>query len=109
MEPETVEALAAREAVSLARRMGWRKIIVEGDCANLHLKLSSSQEDCSAIGTIVRDIKFLATDFEVCVFALVRRTGNRVVHSLARNATTIEWGSYLSPSSLILLLSNIDL
>ncbi|KAL0285024.1 UNVERIFIED_CONTAM: hypothetical protein Sangu_2796900 [Sesamum angustifolium] len=110
MEPEPVEALAAHEAVSLARRMGWRKIILEGDCANLHLKLSSPQEDCSTIGTIVRDIKFYATDYEDCVFSLVRRTGNRVAHSLARNATAIETGDPIfPPSSLILLLSDIDI
>ncbi|KAL0375755.1 UNVERIFIED_CONTAM: hypothetical protein Scaly_0693100 [Sesamum calycinum] len=50
LEPELVEAFEARDAVLLARSLGWRRIILEGDCANLYTRLSSSQLDCSALG-----------------------------------------------------------
>ncbi|KAL0339043.1 UNVERIFIED_CONTAM: hypothetical protein Sangu_1426400 [Sesamum angustifolium] len=86
-EPEMVEALAAREAVFLAWRFGWRRIVVEGDCANLHIKLISHQPDCSTIGAVIRDIKCLASEVDLCSFLLVRRAANMVDHCLARTST----------------------
>ncbi|KAL0444149.1 UNVERIFIED_CONTAM: hypothetical protein Slati_2137600 [Sesamum latifolium] len=41
-ELEMLEAFTAREAILLARQFGWRRIILERDCANLYFKLSSS-------------------------------------------------------------------
>ncbi|KAL0449808.1 UNVERIFIED_CONTAM: putative mitochondrial protein [Sesamum latifolium] len=87
--PEMVEATAAREAILLAERFGWRRITLEGDCANLYFKLVSCLPDCSALGIITRDIKSLASAFDSCSFSLVRRTGNQVAHRLARHATTL--------------------
>ncbi|KAK4397413.1 hypothetical protein Sango_1577900 [Sesamum angolense] len=87
-EPEMVEAVAAREAVFLARRFGWRKIVVEGDCPNLHRKLISHQPDCSSIGAVIRDIRCLAADFDLCSFLLVCRAANKMAHCLARTSTS---------------------
>ncbi|KAL0355952.1 UNVERIFIED_CONTAM: putative mitochondrial protein [Sesamum radiatum] len=87
--PEMVEATAAREAILLAGRFGWRRIVLEGDCANLYFKLVSYQLDCSALGIITRDVKSLASAFDSCSFSLVRRSGNQVAHRLARQATTL--------------------
>ncbi|KAL0430273.1 UNVERIFIED_CONTAM: hypothetical protein Sradi_0653300 [Sesamum radiatum] len=86
-EPEMVEALAAREAVLLARQFGWRKIVLEGDSANIHHKLNSPQPDSSTTGTVIRDIKSLVSDFDLCCFSLVRRMANKVAHCLARKAS----------------------
>ncbi|KAK4401657.1 hypothetical protein Sango_0906400 [Sesamum angolense] len=85
--PEMVEAMAAREAILLACRVGWRRIILEGDCANIYQKLSALSPDCSALGAIIRDIKCLALNFDLCSFSLVRRSGNKVAHCLARRAS----------------------
>ncbi|KAK4398964.1 hypothetical protein Sango_1371900 [Sesamum angolense] len=85
-EPEMVEALAAREAILLACWVGWRRIILEGDCANIYQKLSALSHDCSALGAIIRDIKCLALNFDLCSFSLVRRSGNKVA-CLARRAS----------------------
>ncbi|KAL0418871.1 UNVERIFIED_CONTAM: hypothetical protein Sradi_1300600 [Sesamum radiatum] len=86
-KPEMVEALAAREAVFLARRFGWRRIVLEGDCANLRRKLNSHQPDCSTTGALIRDIKCLASEVDICSFLLVRRAANKVAHCLARIST----------------------
>ncbi|KAL0348017.1 UNVERIFIED_CONTAM: hypothetical protein Sangu_1029500 [Sesamum angustifolium] len=77
-EPEVVDAFAAREAILLALRFGWRRIILEGDSANLLFKLSEPFPDYSILGPIVRDIKLLASGFDQCRFSLVRRSGNRL-------------------------------
>ncbi|KAL0410762.1 UNVERIFIED_CONTAM: hypothetical protein Slati_3665900 [Sesamum latifolium] len=108
IEPKLVEAFAAREAIYLACRSGWRKIILKGNCANTHIKLSSPQLDCSAIGVVTQDIKHLATYFECCVFSQIRRSSNKVAHFLPRNASNIMLGgSVFSPSLLVHLLFSI--
>ncbi|KAL0296195.1 UNVERIFIED_CONTAM: hypothetical protein Sradi_6671600 [Sesamum radiatum] len=42
---DTTEALAAREAIQLAARRGWKSIIIEGDCAVLISKLRAVDQD----------------------------------------------------------------
>ncbi|KAL0297796.1 UNVERIFIED_CONTAM: hypothetical protein Sradi_6831700 [Sesamum radiatum] len=96
LEPEMVEALAAREAVLLARRFSWRRVVLEGDCANIHSKLISHQPDSSTTGTVIRDIKCLVFEFDLCSFLLVRRATNKVANCLARKITgsgtgVLEW------------------
>ncbi|KAL0315338.1 UNVERIFIED_CONTAM: hypothetical protein Sradi_5412000 [Sesamum radiatum] len=108
-EPEMVEAFAAREAILLALRFGWRRIIIEGDSANLLLKLSAPSPDCSVLGPIVRDIKLLASGFDQCLFSLVRRSGNKIAHCLARRASVFaSEGSCVSPELSKLLFLEPD-
>ncbi|KAL0282834.1 UNVERIFIED_CONTAM: putative mitochondrial protein [Sesamum angustifolium] len=108
-EPEMVEAFAAREAILLALRFGWRRIIIEGDSANLLLKLSEPSPDCSVLGPIVRDIKLLAFGFDQCLFSLVRRSGNKIAHCLARRASVFaSEGSCVSPELAKLLFLEHD-
>ncbi|KAG8387118.1 hypothetical protein BUALT_Bualt03G0220000 [Buddleja alternifolia] len=45
--PEVAEALAALEAIQMARRRGWRKIQLEGDCLGLISKLREKSRDFS--------------------------------------------------------------
>ncbi|KAL0283922.1 UNVERIFIED_CONTAM: hypothetical protein Sangu_2858300, partial [Sesamum angustifolium] len=70
LENEMVEALAARDAVLLARRFSWRRVVLEGDCANIHSKLISHQPDSSTTGAVIRDIKCLVFKFDLCSFCL---------------------------------------
>ncbi|KAL0424546.1 UNVERIFIED_CONTAM: hypothetical protein Sradi_0989400 [Sesamum radiatum] len=88
-EPELLEAFAAREAILLAHRFKWRKIILEGDCSNVILKLSSPQLDWSAAGTVFRDIKTLFFYFDSCEFSLIGRFGNNIAHFLAKPGSVI--------------------
>ncbi|KAL0316167.1 UNVERIFIED_CONTAM: putative mitochondrial protein [Sesamum radiatum] len=97
--PEVAEAVAAREAACLAIRFGWRYVIIEGDCEPLVLKLQSSSFDFSCTSPIVHDIKSLVSNLS-CGFSLVRRTGNRVAHSIARAAGAFTVGSWNPPRSL---------
>ncbi|KAL0361209.1 UNVERIFIED_CONTAM: hypothetical protein Sradi_3805400 [Sesamum radiatum] len=105
--PELAEAFAARETILLARQCGWRRIMLEGDCASFHLKLTSGQDDFAATGAITRDIKNLSTEFDSCIFSLVRRTANKVAHCLARKAhSNVQEGPCFPPLLADLLFSD---
>ncbi|KAG8376301.1 hypothetical protein BUALT_Bualt09G0049000 [Buddleja alternifolia] len=58
-----IEAMAAVEALRFSRSMGWRRIHVEGDCANLIWKLNSPDLDLSIIGNLVAH--FLAREARI--------------------------------------------
>ncbi|KAL0439335.1 UNVERIFIED_CONTAM: hypothetical protein Slati_2416500 [Sesamum latifolium] len=62
---ELVKAMAAREALSMAQRLHWRRIILEGDCLPLIQKLQSWREDHSATGPITSDI------FQLLLFSIL--------------------------------------
>ena len=88
-KPDKVEALAALKAVTLACDLGFRKAILEGDSLGL-IKALKSTEDClSPTGLLVGDVKLVASSFEELVFSHVKRNGNKVAHSLAKNALRI--------------------
>ncbi|KAL0374065.1 UNVERIFIED_CONTAM: hypothetical protein Sradi_3322200 [Sesamum radiatum] len=65
---ELAEAWAAREAIQLALRKGWRLVVLEGNCAGLIQKLDIRLEDLSVIGPSVADIRLLARQFLSCRF-----------------------------------------
>ena len=88
-KPDEVEALAALKAVTLACDLGFRNAILEGDSLDL-IKALKSTEDClSPTGLLVDDVKRVASSFEQLVFSHVKKNGNRVAHSLAKNALHI--------------------
>ena len=88
-KPEEVEALAALKAVTLACDLGFRKAILEGDSLSLIKALKSTEDSLSPIGLLVDDVKWVASSFERLVYSHVKRNGNRVTHSLAKNALRI--------------------
>ncbi|KAG8375068.1 hypothetical protein BUALT_Bualt10G0061800 [Buddleja alternifolia] len=102
---EHAEALAAREAVEMAIRRGWRNIIHKGDCASILAKISSPYANSYFISVIASDIKSCTSFcYSFSVFH-VRRSGNRVAHSLARLATVSLEGSIDPSLSVVSLLS----
>ncbi|KAL0437158.1 UNVERIFIED_CONTAM: hypothetical protein Sradi_0423700 [Sesamum radiatum] len=107
LPPELVEAMAAREALSIAQRLHWRRIILEGDCLSLIQKLQSGREDHSASGPITSDIFQLLSLFNSASYSFVRRSGNSVAHSLARFSFGLQEGAgALPPTALAHLLSD---
>ncbi|KAL0359843.1 UNVERIFIED_CONTAM: hypothetical protein Sangu_0833700 [Sesamum angustifolium] len=55
---EVAEAWAAREAIQLALRHGWCRVVFEGDCVSLIRKLVNQQRDLSIVGPLVSDILY---------------------------------------------------
>ncbi|KAL0403885.1 UNVERIFIED_CONTAM: putative mitochondrial protein [Sesamum radiatum] len=80
---ELAEAWVAREAIQLDVRYGWRRVILEGDCAVLIRKLGSRTEDLSPLGPLVNDILGFSNSFLSCQFSWIPRLGNGVAHFLA--------------------------
>ena len=88
-KPDEVEALVALKAVTLARDLGFRKAILEGDSLSLMKALKSKNDSLSPTGLLVDDVKWVASSFERLVYSHVKRNSNRVAHSLAKNALRI--------------------
>ncbi|KAL0285140.1 UNVERIFIED_CONTAM: hypothetical protein Sangu_2792800 [Sesamum angustifolium] len=104
---ELAEAWVAREAVQLDVRKGWRKVVIEGDCASLIHKLADSIRDFSHLDPIVADILIYAENFHFCLFSWVKRSGNVVAHHLAHSTVgRVEGISVVSPTMLGLLLAD---
>ncbi|KAL0422182.1 UNVERIFIED_CONTAM: hypothetical protein Slati_3241100 [Sesamum latifolium] len=105
---ELAEALAAREAIRLAHRFCWLRIILEGDCLTLVQQLSSDALDFSVISPLVMDVKFFSTLLTSVSFSFVKRCGNSAADLLAGCALNQEGiGSCLPPGLESVLLADL--
>jgi ribonuclease HI len=74
--PELAEAIAARKALSITKDKGFRKIILLSDCLSLIQRIPSPEKNRSSVGTVVSDIKSLATDFLLLLLGML--VGNQM-------------------------------
>ena len=88
-KPDEVEVLATLKAVTFARESGFRNVILEGDSLRLITALKSTEGSLSPTSLLVDDVKRVAISFEQLLYSHVKRNGNRVAHSLAKNALRI--------------------
>ncbi|XP_027086455.2 uncharacterized protein [Coffea arabica] len=93
-EAQVEEALAIREAMVIAKQMGWRKVELESDCKLVVDRINARKEEVS-IATIQLDIWRIMKDFDKCCCSFTRRNNNYVSHYLAKFAITLidvaEW------------------
>ncbi|KAK8488616.1 hypothetical protein V6N12_047070 [Hibiscus sabdariffa] len=87
-DPEMTEAKACEQAVLLARDLGFRKVIIEGDALNVINKLNNHVEDRPDIGAIVKNIQDVRKQFQNISFVHVSRRCNRVAHTLVKDYGT---------------------
>jgi ribonuclease HI len=78
VSPELAEAIAVRQAMVVTRDNGFHHIILASDCLAVIQKISSKARDRSLVGSVIGDIKRLATEFDSCVFQHVGRKLNGV-------------------------------
>ncbi|KAL0439908.1 UNVERIFIED_CONTAM: hypothetical protein Slati_2473800 [Sesamum latifolium] len=95
-----VEALAAREAINLARRHFWQWVILEGDCATLMEKLVADASDQSAISPFIFYFKTIAAELNYVSCSLVLRSSNSVADRLAKLAVNLEGNVSVIPPEL---------
>lgn len=58
------EAYVALEAVTAAEELGFRKLILEGDCLTIIKKINGNMLDQSTLSTIVHNIRFRSKKFK---------------------------------------------
>ncbi|KAK4384212.1 hypothetical protein Sango_2737300 [Sesamum angolense] len=97
---DMAEALAAREAIRLALRYRWPRVILEGDNNTLMNKLSSNQTDLSVTSPIIADVLHFSSFFTSVSFSFVGRVGNSAADFLAGSALNQEGDASLLPPGL---------
>ncbi|KAK3028602.1 hypothetical protein RJ639_039945 [Escallonia herrerae] len=87
--PMTVKALAALDGIKLAQQLECQRQFIEGDAPNIISALKSREANLPKIGHIVNEIKKLVDSFQEVQILQVKRTGNYVAHSFAKEALFI--------------------
>ncbi|KAK2974954.1 hypothetical protein RJ640_009113 [Escallonia rubra] len=88
-DPEYAEAIAAGEAARFGYDCGFNFVQMEGDAILIINALNSSEENLSAIGGIIDDVKRIAHCFDSCIFQHIKRSGNEAAHRLAKFACNL--------------------
>ncbi|XP_075669695.1 uncharacterized protein LOC142639391 [Castanea sativa] len=84
-----VEAKAVEEGVLLAKDLGLRHIIIEGDALTVMAALSGHTSPPSSIQHIIAGAQLWASSFSAWKSTHVRRNCNQAAHLMARNAKSI--------------------
>lgn len=84
LDPETVEALGVREALSWIKQKLWKKVIIETDCLAVVQSVRSSISMMSYFGGLINECKRLLEESSNVSLIFVRRSANNVAHYLAR-------------------------
>jgi hypothetical protein len=88
-EPEFAEAMALRQAASLAREKGFGQVIFASDCLSLVQRLQSEARDRSPFGVLVEEIKFVVKDLTLTLFIHIKRELNEATHLLAKSCNSL--------------------
>ena len=86
MEALEVEAKAYEAGVLLARHLGLRNGVLEGDSLIISNALNNVVQSPTSVTAIVEGIHVLSPDVGIVGYSHVRRTGNKPAHILARQA-----------------------
>ena len=81
--------LATLKALSFVFKLGFRSAILENDSLGLIQALKSEKRNLSPMGLLIEDVKMFANNFVRLLYSHIKRNGNRVAHSLARNVLCI--------------------
>ena len=81
-----VEVKAYEIGMLLARHLGLRDGLLEGDSLTISNALKGILVPPTSVATIVEGIRALGFEIDVVNFSHVRRPGNRQIHILARQA-----------------------
>ena len=81
-----IEAKAYEAGVLLARHLGLKNGVLEGDSLIISNALNQVSQAPTSVATIVEGIHFLSSDVGIVGYSHVRRAGNQPAHILARQA-----------------------
>ena len=92
-EPETLEALAIREALALSDDLYLRRIHVASDCKVVVEDIR--KENVSRYGAIIHEIIDHSLTFDFCKFSHEFRSSNFEAHNLAKHALSLGVGRHV--------------
>ena len=93
VEPQTLEAIAIREALDLSDDLYERRIHVASDCKVVVEDLKKGTS--SVYGAIIHEIIRHSLDFDFCNFSHEFRSSNFVAHNLAEYALSLQGGRHV--------------
>ncbi|XP_021685717.2 uncharacterized protein LOC110668706 [Hevea brasiliensis] len=106
-DPLTLESLAFREALLLAKAKGFEKVIIEGDC-QVVIRLLNGESILTPleIHDILNDVKMLSADCFEISFCYVNQSCNQAAHCLA--AITLRDDTFLyNPWQQIIIVTSL--
>ncbi|KAL0448030.1 UNVERIFIED_CONTAM: hypothetical protein Slati_1930900 [Sesamum latifolium] len=65
---------------------GWRQIIAQGDCHSIINRLGAEEDDDSALGNLIPDVKPKSGEFNSCAISHVNCMANTLAHKIVRAA-----------------------
>ena len=83
------EALACRQAVKFATKIGLTRVVIEGDSTVIINVLTMANGDQTSYGNILEDIFAHASGFQLIDFHHVPQVCNSVSDALAKKASTV--------------------
>ena len=91
MDLESVELLACRDAMLLAREKNIQQVVIETDCQNIKTLWESNMGERTVGVYILREMRSLVRFFQGVQLRYVSRSANRVAHSAAKEALSSEF------------------
>jgi ribonuclease HI len=85
-DPTSAEALAAWHAILLAREVGGKRVLLEGDSAEVVYALSGEGPCYRLYGQLIEDTKIYLAYFTSIKVMHVQRNANKATHVLAKCA-----------------------
>ena len=83
------EVLACCNALEFAMDIGFSDRVIEGDSVQVINAIKASKANLSRLGHVVEDIQMLISGLRWAEICWVRRSANRVTHSLACHVKNI--------------------
>ena len=80
--------MSSIEALSWLKTLGFSIVVLEMDALNVFNALVKSSRDFSYADSIINDCKIFAHDLVECPFSFVKRSTNRVAHTLVRTVSS---------------------
>ena len=83
-DPESVEILACKRALEVAKEINAEKVHVELDSQGVARMLNNHHKELSSAGPWMQEIKSMLTSFSEFKVSWVRRSANITAHKLAK-------------------------
>lgn len=82
-DPTMAEAVARLQAITVVTELGFRSLVLEGDCSMVITRIKDFNDDRLYLSMIIQEIKLKPLRFESFTCSLIRRSTNQTAHTLA--------------------------